>query len=367
MISRVGVLYGGRSEEHEVSKCSAASVISFMDHGQFEPVAIGIDRDGRWYVQDRPLIVKDKNFGNTLALEKKGLWHLNHYECDGKLSLIDIESGRKVLIDIVFPVIHGTFCEDGTLQGLLELSMVPFVGAGTAGSVLGMDKDIMKRVLRDSGIPVVDWETIHRKEWDNKQADLIKKIHHRLQIPLFVKPSNSGSSVGISKVKKWEELSSAVDFAFKYDNKVIVENGLNAREIECSVLGNDEAKASVLGEVIPNHEFYSYEAKYIDSNGAELIIPANVDKIMSDSIRECALKIYSLLNCSGMARIDFFIDRENGKFYLNEINTLPGFTSVSMYPKLWEYSGIDYKNLITTLIKLGFERSSDLKRVRSIK
>ena len=362
---KVGVLYGGRSEEHDVSKCSAASVVSAIDRSKYDIVAIGIDRVGRWFVQDEPAIIESREFGKVMDLRKKGRWLLNHFEDGNRLSLFDIESGKKVTVDMVFPVIHGTFCEDGTLQGLLELCMVPFVGAGTAGSVLGMDKDLMKRILRDSGVLVTEWETLHISDWKGNQENIIKNVLENLKLPLFVKPSSSGSSVGISKVKNPRELSAAIHHAFTYDNKVLVERGVDAREIECSVMGNNTPRASVLGEIIPNHEFYSYEAKYLDTKGADLVIPAGLDGAVSETVRELAVKIYKILNCSGMARIDFFLDRESGNIYLNEINTIPGFTSISMYPKLWEHTGLGYKDLITSLIDLGFERFHDQKRIRS--
>ncbi len=361
---KVGILYGGRSDEHDVSRCSAASVVSAIDRERFDVTAIGIDRDGRWYVQDEPVVVDDADFGRKMALEKKGNWYLNHFCDEHKLKLYDMENGRKVSVDVIFPVIHGTYCEDGTLQGLLELAMVPYAGADITGSVLGMDKDIAKRLLRDSGVPVVPWITLNRELWDKERNDLILRAEEEFEYPLFVKPAAAGSSVGIKKAADREQLLEAVEYAFTFDMKVLIEKAIDAREIECSVLGNNSPEVSVPGEIIPRHEFYSYEAKYIDDNGADLVIPADIDEILSRRIRDEALKVYSVLNCTGMARIDFFLHRKSNDIYLNEINTLPGFTSISMYPKLWNYSGIEYTDLISRLIELGLERHSELMKIR---
>ncbi len=362
----VGILYGGRSDEHDVSRCSAASVINALDRSKYDVTAIGIDRDGKWYVQDKPSIINDKDFGRIMELKREGRWFINHYEKENKMFFHNSETGKEVSVDILFPVVHGTYCEDGTLQGLLELAMVPFVGAGTAGSVIGMDKDIAKRLLRHAGISVVPWKTVSIRDWNRNSGKIIEEVTDDLGLPLFVKPACSGSSVGIKKVHTKEEIAHAVEFAFGFDNKILIEKAIRAREVECAVLGNDEPSASVIGEIITKHEFYSYEAKYIDADGAELVIPANIDSSLSDTIREAAVNIYKILNCSGMARVDFFIEKSSNTFYLNEINTLPGFTSISMYPKLWEYSGVSYKDLISRLIELAFERHRDLLGVRSI-
>ncbi len=352
----VGVLFGGRSGEHDVSLCSAASVVSAMDPRKYNVVAIGIDRDGRWYVQDRPVIIDDKDFGRILKLEKKGTWFVNHFEERNKLVLYDIDENKKVSVDVVFPAVHGTYCEDGTLQGLLELAMVPYVGADSVGSSVGIDKDITKRLLRDSGIPVVPWLTIFSEDWARDPDAVIASVMKEIRLPLFVKPARTGSSVGVKKVKTGAELPGAIEFAFQFDTKLLVEKGINAREIECAVLGNNDPRASVLGEVRTRHEFYSYESKYIDPDGAELIIPAPLDETLSGSVRAAAVEGYRVLCCGGMARVDFFLDRDSGAYYLNEINTLPGFTSISMYPKLWATTGIDYAALIERLIELALER-----------
>ena len=354
---RIGVLYGGRSGEHDVSLCSAASVFSALDRSKYKVTVIGIDRDGRWYVQEKPEIISDKDFGRKMALKKSGLWLVNHFEQKNRLHFYDIKNKNKeVVVDVVFPVIHGTFCEDGTLQGLLELAMVPYVGADVIGSAVGMDKDVAKRLLKDAGIPVVPSITVNKQNWKKNSRSITKEALAGLGLPLFVKPVCAGSSVGVKKVKKKESLTAAMNFAFQFDTRVMIEKAVDCREIECAVLGNEKPAGSVLGEIIPNHEFYSYEAKYIDPNGAALKIPAEVSKSLSDKIRKFAVEGYMALGCSSMARVDFFLDRKTSKFYLNEINTLPGFTSISMYPKLWEATGLKYSSLLDKLIALALDR-----------
>jgi D-alanine-D-alanine ligase len=354
---KVGVLYGGRSGEHDVSLCSAASVFSALDRNKYEVTAIGIDRDGRWYVQDDPKIIPDKDFGRKMALKKRGMWLVNHFEQNNKLHLYDIKNKNKeAIVDVVIPVLHGTFGEDGTLQGLLELAMVPYVGADVTGSAVGMDKDIAKRLLCEAGIPVVPSVTVNKQSWKENSKVIAKDALAKLGLPLFVKPVCTGSSVGVKKVKKKELLAQAMNFAFQFDTRVMIEKAIDCREIECAVLGNEKPAGSVLGEIIPKHEFYSYEAKYIDPDGAKLLIPAGINKTLSDKIRKIAVDGYMALGCSSMARVDFFLDKKTNKFYLNEINTLPGFTSISMYPKLWEGTGIKYSVLLDILIVLALDR-----------
>jgi D-alanine-D-alanine ligase len=356
---KIGVLYGGRSGEHDVSLCSAASVFSALDRNKYEVTAVGIARDGRWYVQDKPKIITDKDFGRKLALKKSGIWLINHFEQKNKLHLYNLKNKNKeVVLDIVFPVLHGTFGEDGTLQGLLELAMVPYVGADVTGSAVGMDKDIAKRLLSEAGIPVVPSVTVNKQRWqDDANAKFITQgALTKLGLPLFVKPVCTGSSVGVEKVKKKESLAQAMDFAFQFDTRVMIEKAIDCREIECAVLGNENPAASILGEIIPQHEFYSYEAKYIDPDGARLIIPAQIEKHLAAKIRKNAVEGYMALGCSSMARVDFFLDKKTNKFYLNEINTLPGFTSISMYPKLWESTGLKYSDLLDKLIALALDR-----------
>ncbi|MFW5771343.1 MAG: D-alanine--D-alanine ligase family protein [Spirochaetota bacterium] len=362
----VGILYGGRSGEHDVSCCSAASVVSHLDMSRYNVVAVGIDVDGKWYVQDKPAIVDDKDFGKKLKIEKTGHWLVNHYEEENRLTFYRQGSGEKVSVDVVFPVLHGSFGEDGTLQGLLELAMVPYVGAGVLGSSVGMDKDVAKRLLRDEGIPVVPWITVYKTEWKNESERIVENIISTFGFPVFAKPANAGSSVGVARIADAASLGDGITNAFKFDVKVIIEPGIQCREIECAVLGNRNPEASITGEVVPVHEFYSYEAKYIDAEGAELKIPAEVDKELEEEIRAAAIRGYQVLQCSGLARVDFFIDKKNNAFYLNEINTLPGFTSISMYPKLLDNMGIPYPELLDRLLQLAFERFNERKEIFTI-
>jgi D-alanine-D-alanine ligase len=332
-------------------------VFSALDRSKYEVTAIGIARDGRWYVQDNPKIITDKDFGRKMALKKTGMWLVNHFEQKNKLHLYNIKNkNEEVVLDIVFPVLHGTFGEDGTLQGLLELAMVPYIGADVTGSAVGMDKDIAKRLLKEAGIGVVPSVTVSKQQWKENQKIIIKSALDKLGMPVFVKPVCTGSSVGVKKVKKKGLLAEAMDFAFQFDTRVMIEEAVDCREIECAVLGNDNPAASVLGEIIPHHEFYSYEAKYLDPNGAKLLIPAQIGKLLAGKIRKTAVEGYVALGCSSMARVDFFLDKKTNKFYLNEINTLPGFTSISMYPKLWEATGLKYSDLLDKLITLAMDR-----------
>ncbi len=354
---RIGILYGGRSGEHDVSLCSAASVVAALNSSKYKIVAIGIDRDGKWYVQDKPQIVKHKDFGKVLSLKKRGTWLVNHFEQENKLLLYNMENnGEKVAVDVVFPVLHGTFGEDGTLQGLLELAMVPYVGADVLGSAVGMDKDAAKRLLSAAGIPVVPSVTVSQQQWQNNQKSIMESAIDKLGLPLFVKPVCTGSSVGVKKVKEKSSFPEAVDFALQFDTRVIIEKAIDCREIECAVLGNEKPAASILGEIIPRHEFYSYEAKYIDPQGAVPQIPAQIKPALAEVIRKVAVAGFVALGCSSMARVDFFLDKKTNEFYLNEINTLPGFTSISMYPKLWEATGLKYGDLLEKLIALAQDR-----------
>ena len=363
---KIGVLYGGRSGEHNVSLCSAASVVSALDQNKYEVTAIGIDRDGRWYVQDKPEIIPDKDFGQILSLKKRGKWLVNHFEQENKLHIYNIENkNEEVVIDIVFPVLHGTYGEDGTLQGLLELAMVPYIGADVAGSAVGMDKDIAKRLLNQAGIPVVPSLTISKHQWQENSGIIIQDALSKLGMTLFVKPLCTGSSVGVKKVKSKELLPEAIDFAFQFDTRIMIEKAIDCREIECAVLGNENPMASILGEIIPNHEFYSYEAKYIDPNGATMKIPAAIDENLAGLIRKTAVEGYMALGCSSLARVDFFLDKKNNEYYLNEINTLPGFTSISMYPKLWEATGLKYSDLLDKLIALALERYRNKMNIKT--
>ena len=363
---KIGVLYGGRSGEHDVSLCSAASVVAALDKSKYDVVAIGIDRDGRWYVQDQPEIVVDKAFGKILSLKKRGLWLVNHFEQQNKLYIYNLEtSGEKVFVDVVFPVLHGTYGEDGTLQGLLELAMVPYVGVDVAGSAVGMDKDIAKRLLKEAGIPVVPWITVGKHDWLEHPKNILNHAGNQLSLPLFVKPLCTGSSVGIKKVKAKKELADAIDYAFQFDTRIMIETGIDCREIECAVLGNEHPQASVPGEILPQHEFYSYEAKYLDPEGAQMNIPAKLPAKLSAAIRQCAVAGFKALNCNSMARVDFFLEKKTNQFFLNEINTLPGFTSISMYPKLWAATGIHYSELLDHLVALALTRHREKSAIKT--
>jgi D-alanine-D-alanine ligase len=348
---RVGVLFGGRSGEHEVSLISADSVIKALDPAKYEVVPIGISREGRWCLGREALKllpqVLDQGTPVIPSVDPHGP------------KLVPLKPAGNLLappqIDVIFPVLHGTFGEDGTIQGLLELAGIPYVGAGVLGSAVGMDKDVMKRLFRDAGLPVVEWVVVLRNEWKQSPARFRKLIETKLGYPLFVKPANLGSSVGISKVHNRRELGPAIDLAARYDRKVIVEIGLDAREIECSVLGNDQPKASVPGEIVPVNEFYDYEAKYV-KEGSELLIPAKLSPSETRCVRDLAIRAFRAVDCAGMARVDFLLDRPSGKLFVNELNTIPGFTPISMYPKLWEASGVPYPALLDRLIELALER-----------
>ncbi|TAM81484.1 MAG: D-alanine--D-alanine ligase [Acidobacteria bacterium] len=356
---RVGVLFGGRSGEHEVSLVSAASVVGALDRAKYEVVPIGISREGQWRLGSGAL----KLLPDVL---RKGTAVIPSVDPQGP-QLVPLDEDRlqkaRPQVDVIFPVLHGTFGEDGTIQGLLELAGIPYVGAGVLGSAAGMDKDVMKRLFRDAGLPVVEWVMVLRSEWKQSPARLRRLIETKLGYPLFVKPANLGSSVGISKVRGRAELARALDLAAEYDRKVIVEKGLDAREIECSVLGNDQPEASVPGEIIPVNEFYDYEAKYV-KEGSELIIPAKLSRAQTRSVKDLALRAFRAVDCAGMARVDFLLDRRSGKLFVNEVNTIPGFTPISMYPKMWEASGLPYPALLDRLIQLAFEHHREKEETR---
>ncbi|MBT3273068.1 MAG: D-alanine--D-alanine ligase [Spirochaetales bacterium] len=347
---RVGILFGGRSAEHEVSLQSARSVLNSIDRTRFEPVLIGIDRSGRWYLQGKSL---ESDEGSTLPNLSSGGPEVALYQKDTGGALVAPESGGDLGdLDIVFPVLHGPYGEDGTVQGLLKLANIPFVGADVLGSAIGMDKDVMKRLLRDADIPIAAFRVLRN------QSDLLLQAQNAikdLRLPAFVKPANLGSSVGVEKVSTLEEATAAAKNAFRYDTKVLVEECIDGREIECAVLGTSDPLASIPGEIKPLKDFYSYNAKYLDEHGAELIIPAPLDPDVIARVRNTAIKTFEILCCSGMARVDMFLTPKN-QIVVNEINTIPGFTKISMYPKLWEATGIGYTNLISRLIDLGFER-----------
>ena len=352
---RVGILFGGKSAEHEVSLRSAKNVYEALDKEKYEPVLIGIDKRGKWLLEDRSrFLLENGNAGQ----EEKGESVALVPQSDGAVTNLE-RPGAGEKIDVVFPVLHGTFGEDGTVQGLLKLANIPFVGAGVLGSAIGMDKDVMKRILRDAGIPIAKFKAF--RENDEISFDAVSGD---LGVPLFVKPANLGSSVGVAKARDEKEFRAAVRDAFTYDRKILVEEYIQGREIECSVLGNEDPVASLPGEVIPKHEFYSYEAKYIDEDGAALEIPAKLPEETIKRVQDLAVRAFKALECEGMARVDFFL-KENGDLFVNEINTIPGFTSISMYPKLWEASGISYSELVDRLIMLAIERFEKGSRLKT--
>jgi len=362
---RVAVLYGGRSGEHEVSLQSAASVINYLDRDRFEIVPVAIDKQGRWLLNDISLLEGKK----SLPVFKDApnvVLPPNPADSEDGSALIRLgESGEARGIDVVFPVMHGPLCEDGTIQGLLELADLPYVGCGVLASAIAMDKEMAKRVARDAGIPIVPYVSLKHEVWKKEKQQFAKRIVEQLGYPVFVKPANLGSSVGVHKVKEPGGLDAALEDAFDYDRKVLVEAAVNAREIEVSVLENLEAGAdplvSIPGEIDPAHEFYSYEAKYLDEKGAALIIPAKLDPEETKRAQEIGRRVFSALECEGMARVDLFLDRTSGEFLFNELNTIPGFTSISMYPKLWEASGIGYRELLSKLVDLAISRHEKKK------
>ena len=349
----VALLFGGKSGEHEVSLRSAASILQALDRSKYDVIPIGITKEGHWRSDPKfleaafPQILEG---GSPVLLpaEPSGNTVLQLVANSGSI-------GRRAKIDVVFPALHGTYGEDGTLQGLLDMANIPYVGAGVLGSSVGMDKDVMKRLLEHAGLPVGAFRTVLDHQWRFRPGEIQQLIERELGYPCFVKPANLGSSVGISKVKSAEALPAAMELAAEFDRKIVVEKGLDAREIECSVLGNDHPRASVPGEIIPSNEFYDYQAKYLDDN-SRLLIPAPLDESATRRVQELAIQTFLATECSGLARVDFFLEKQSGEVYVNEINTLPGFTSISMYPKLWEASGLAYSDLIDQLIQLAIER-----------
>lgn len=337
---KVGIIFGGKSAEHEVSLRSAKNIVEAIDKDKYDPVLIGIDKTGIWFLHDRASFL----FNAT----------------DRRIALIPQSEGKigpDISIDVAFPILHGTFGEDGTIQGLLKLADIPYVGAGVLGSAVGMDKDVMKRLLRDAGIPVARFVAV-------KESDALtyEEVVEKLGSPFFVKPANLGSSVGVHKVCNKEEFANAIRDAWKYDRKILIEEYINGREIECAVLGNDEPIASIPGEIAPHHDFYSYEAKYTDAHGSTCEIPAKLADELVKKVQALAVKTFQTLSCEGLGRVDFFL-KENGDVLVNEINTMPGFTSISMYPKLWEASGVSYTELIDRLIVLACERFEKEKKL----
>lgn len=360
---RVGLIFGGRSGEHAVSLMSAEGVMSAIDRNKYEIVPIGITKEGRWLASGDPM----KALTSGLATESNPALLLAEPSQRGLMRLEDREQERALKairvshLDVVFPILHGPYGEDGTVQGLMELAGIPYVGAGVAASAVGMDKVLFKDVMRAHGLPVVPDLVILRKAWEKEPEKVVARIEDAIGYDCFVKPANLGSSVGISKAHDRAELRVALDEAARYDRKLVVEAAVDAREIEVSVLGNDEPVASVAGEIVPCNEFYDYAAKYLDGE-SDLLIPAPIAQETAELIRRLAVEAYQAIDCAGMARADFLLDRQTGEVYVNEVNTLPGFTPISMYPKLWEASGISYSELIDRLIELALERYADKGR-----
>jgi D-alanine-D-alanine ligase len=354
---RVGIIFGGRSGEHEVSLVSAASVIRALDPDKYEAVLIGIGKDGRWFLGSpaqkmlpevlrqgqRVMLSADPNVAALMPLEERA-------------------SGTQ-RVDVIFPVLHGTYGEDGTVQGLLDLAGLPYVGSGVIGSAVGMDKDMQKRLFQQARLPVGEFLAILRSEWEKRREQVLRAVGKKFRFPLFVKPATLGSSVGMSKVHKREELPAALDLAAEFAQKILVERNIRGREIEVSVLGNDEPQASIPGEIIPHREFYDYTAKYLE-DGTRLEIPAKLSRSQVKRFQEHAARAFRCLECRGMARVDFFLEKPSGRIYVNEVNTIPGFTSISMYPKLWEASGIGYRELIDRLIELALGEHREKQRTK---
>jgi D-alanine-D-alanine ligase len=379
---RVGVLYGGRSGEHEVSLASAAAVFGHLDRKRYEPVAIRIEKDGRWCLADRPPtamsageVIEQARLDAARPLRSGREVHMIARPGEETVLSIDRsashgdELGRATVtglnLDVIFPVLHGPYGEDGTVQGLLELANVPYVGAGVLGSAVGMDKATMKLVFSANGLPVCPYRVVLRHEWERTRDRTLETLEKGLAFPMFVKPSNLGSSVGISKAKDRATLEKALELAGSYDRKIVVEAAVpEAREIECAVLGNDDPQASVAGEVIPSREFYDYEAKYIDE-GSKVVIPADLEARVVADVQRLSVAAFRAIDGAGMARVDFLLSRSSGELVVNEVNTIPGFTTISMYSKLWAATGVDYPTLLDRLIALALERHAEKQQLRT--
>jgi D-alanine-D-alanine ligase len=378
---RVGVLYGGRSGEHEVSLASAAAVIANLDRARYEAIAIRIDKDGRWALADRPPtamsageVIEQARLEAARPTRSGREVHLVAHPSAETILSIDrrptrADDGQAIVtglnLDVIFPVLHGPFGEDGTIQGLLELANIPYVGAGVLASAVGMDKALMKLVFAAKGLPVCPYRVVLRPEWQRQREAIVEDLARALGFPLFVKPANLGSSVGISKAKTAVDLAGAIDIAGEFDRKVVIEAAVpEAREIECAVLGNDDPQASVPGEIIPSREFYDYEAKYVDDS-SKTIIPAELDAAMRQEVQRLSIAAFQAIDCAGMARVDFLLSRSSGAVFVNEVNTIPGFTTISMYSKLWEASGLGYTALLDRLLELARERHAEKQTLRT--
>ncbi|MCT2536233.1 D-alanine--D-alanine ligase [Aquibacillus koreensis] len=350
--AKVGIIFGGKSAEHEVSLQSAKNIVDAIDKDKYEVVLLGIDKDGKWHLNDQSSYLLNEENPKLIQLNKtnKGVAVVPG---ESSNQLVNT-SGSDTLsqLDVVFPIVHGTLGEDGSLQGMLRIANLPYVGTGVLGSAVSMDKDIAKRLLKEAGISVANSVTFTKNKRNQINYQAVKE---KLGLPMFIKPANQGSSVGVSKVRNEEEFYAGIDDAFLYDHKLLVEEMVNGREVECAVLGNEDPQASIPGEILPQTDFYSYESKYIDEKGADLAIPADLSEELTKKVQQASVEVFQTLNCEGLARVDFFL-KEDGELVVNEVNTLPGFTRISMYPKLWEISGISYPELINKLIELAIDR-----------
>jgi D-alanine-D-alanine ligase len=375
---RVGVIYGGRSSEHEVSLASAAAVFQNLDPDRYETIAVRIEKDGRWALPRRPptlMKAADVIQAKPELSDQSREAHLIAHPGGETLMTIDRRPSASLgpseavvaglALDVVFPVLHGPYGEDGTVQGLLELANVPYVGAGVLASAVGMDKAAMKLVFAAKGLAICDYDVVLKRDWQRDERTVMNRLANKLGFPVFVKPANLGSSVGISKAKHAAELRDAMNLAAEFDRKIVIEAAVpNAREIECAVLGNDEPEASLPGEVISSREFYDYEAKYLDDQ-SRTIVPAELTKKQTEEIRKTAIAAFKALDCAGMARVDFLLGGDNHVVYLNEVNTIPGFTTISMFSKMWEASGLPYPKLLDRLIELAIERHAEKQQLRT--
>ena len=378
---RVGVIYGGRSGEHEVSVASAASIMKHLDRTRYEPIPIRIEKDGRWTLAERPPtsisaaeVIEHVRLEAARPVRPGREAHLVAHPSEDTVLAIERRAGSDfdtaatvtgVGLDVVFPVLHGPYGEDGTVQGLLELANVPYVGAGVLGSSVGMDKAVMKTLFLARRLPVGPYIVVMRFEWQKSVQAVSDRVVEELGYPVFVKPANLGSSVGISKAKTPSDLMNAMELALQFDRKVVIEAAVpNAREIECAVLGNDDPQASIPGEIIPSREFYDYEAKYLDASST-VVIPAELSDAQVREVQRLSIAAFRAVDCAGMARVDFFLSRDSGEIFLNEVNTIPGFTTISMYPKMWEASGVTYAALIDRLLELAIERHAEKQQLRT--
>jgi D-alanine-D-alanine ligase len=378
----VGVLYGGRSGEHEVSLASAASVFANLDRNRYEPVPIRIEKDGRWALADKPPatmiagdVIEQARLEAARPVREGREVHFVARPSEETILSIDRSPSKHddvpgaivtgIELDVIFPMLHGPYGEDGTIQGLLELANIPYVGAGVLASAVGMDKAVMKTLFAARGLPVCPYRVLRRHEWDADGTKIVAELEKALKYPMFVKPANLGSSVGISKAKDAIGLREAISLAGSFDRKIVVEAAVpDAREIECAVLGNDEPEASVPGEVIPSREFYDYEAKYIDA-GSKTVIPADLPKKIADKVRQMSIEAFKAIDGAGMSRVDFLLSGKDHAIFVNEVNTIPGFTTISMFAKLWAASGVDYPTLLDRLIALAMQRHSEKQQLRT--